>query len=265
MNEQSPILQRLFAMQDLEYRDFQSRLIPNVSDDVFIGIRTPALRKYAKELYKEAKVQRKATESRKTAGSCDTDSTGILKGQGNSLDHFLQDLPHHYFDENQLHAFIISEEKDFTRCMEQVDRFLPYVDNWATCDQLSPGVFKKNRPALVPYIRKWISSDETYTVRFAIGTLMQHFLDDAFDPEWPEVAAGVQSEEYYVKMMIAWYFATALAKQYDAVLPYLEEHRLDAWTHNKTIQKAVESYRITPEQKAYLKTLKIPARKRSRS
>ena len=264
MNEQSPILQRLFEMQDLEYRDFQSRLIPNVSDDVFIGIRTPALRKYAKELYKEAEAQRKTAVSRKTAGSCDRGSTGLLKGQGTSLDHFLQDLPHHYFDENQLNAFIISEEKDFTRCMDQVDRFLPYVDNWATCDQLSPGVFKKNRPALVPYIRKWISSGETYTVRFAIGTLMQHFLDDAFDPEWPEMAAGVQSEEYYVKMMIAWYFATALAKQYDAVLPYLEEHRFDAWTHNKTIQKAVESYRITPEQKAYLKTLKIPVRTGSR-
>jgi 3-methyladenine DNA glycosylase AlkD len=260
MHEQSPILQKLFEMQDLEYRTFQIKLIPNVSDDVFIGIRTPALRKYAKELYKEAEAQRKNAESRKTADSCGAGSTSIIKGQETFLDHFLLDLPHHYFDENQLHAFIISEKKDFTGCIEQVDRFLPYVDNWATCDQLSPGVFKKNRPALVPYIRKWISSGETYTVRFAIGTLMQHFLDDAFDPEWPEMAARVQSEEYYVKMMIAWYFATALAKQYETVLPYLEEHRLEPWTHNKTIRKAVESYRITPEQKAYLKTLKIPTR-----
>lgn len=243
MSDLSPVLQHLFEMQDTKYRDFQSKLIPNVSDDIFIGIRTPELRKYAKDLYKEEK----------------DPVTGTIQ-QGSFLEAFLNDLPHSYFDENQLHAFIISEEKDFSVCISRIEQFLPYVDNWATCDQMSPRVFKRNREALLPYIRNWISSEQTYTIRFAIGMLMQHFLDEAFDPVYPEMVASVQSEAYYVRMMAAWYFATALAKQYDSVLPYLEERRLEPWTHNKTIQKAVESYRITPEQKAYLKTLKIPLR-----
>ena len=243
MTDPSPILSRLSAMQDVQYRDFQCKLIPNVPSDLFIGIRTPDLRKYARELYKE--------EKDPAAGSIRQDSF---------LEAFLEDLPHRYFDENQLHAFVISEEKNFDVCIARIERFLPFVDNWATCDQLSPKVFKKNRDALLPCLRKWISSDHTYTVRIAIGMLMQHYLDDAFDPSYPELIASVQSEEYYVRMMIAWYFATALAKQYDAVLPFLEERRLDPWTHNRTIQKAVESYRITPEQKAYLRTLKIPGR-----
>ena len=242
MTASSPILCRLFAMQDIQYRDFQSKLIPNVSDGLFIGIRTPELRKYAKELYKQER----------------DPATGKIR-QDSVLETFLADLPHRYFDENQLHAFVISEEKDFGACIEQIERFLPYVDNWATCDQMSPRIFKKNPGPLLPYIRKWIASGQTYTVRFAIGMLMQHFLDDPFfDPSYPEMAASVQSEEYYVRMMIAWYFATALAKQYDTVLPYIENKRLEPWTHNKTIQKAVESYRITPEQKAFLKTLKVP-------
>lgn len=240
MNTSSPVIDRLFALQDIKYRDFQSKLIPNVPDEAFIGIRTPDLRKCAKELYKEEK----------------DPAAGTIR-QDSFLEAFLRDLPHRYFDENQLHAFVISEEKKFDVCIARIEQFLPYVDNWATCDQLSPGVFKKNRSALLPYIRKWILSGETYTVRFAIGMLMQHFLDDAFDPAFPEMVASVQSEEYYVRMMIAWYFATALAKQYNTVLPYLEEKRLEPWTHNKTIQKAVESYRITPEQKAYLRTLKV--------
>ena len=247
MTAPSPILSRLLAMQDVQYRDFQSKLIPNVPPDLFIGIRTPDLRKYARELYKE--------EKDPAAGSIRQDSF---------LEAFLEDLPHQYFDENQLHAFVISEEKNFDVCIARIERFLPFVDNWATCDQLSPKVFKKNRDALLPCLRKWISSDHTYTVRFAIGMLMQHYLDDAFDPSYPELIASVQSEEYYVRMMIAWYFATALAKQYDAVLPFLEERRLDPWTHNKTIQKAVESYRITPEQKTYLRSLKIPMRSSSK-
>ena len=247
MTDPSPILSRLFAMQDVKYRDFQSKLIPNVPPDLFIGIRTPDLRKYARELYKE--------EKDPAAGSIRQDSF---------LEAFLEDLPHQYFDENQLHAFVISEEKNFDVCIARIERFLPFVDNWATCDQLSPKVFKKNRDALLPCLRKWISSDHTYTVRFAIGMLMQHFLDDAFDPSFPELVGSVQSEEYYVRMMIAWYFATALAKQYDAVLPFLEERRLDPWTHNRTIQKAVESYRITPEQKTYLRSLKIPMRSSSK-
>ena len=247
MTDPSPILSRLFAMQDVQYRDFQCKLIPNVPSDLFIGIRTPELRKYARELYKE--------EKDPAAGSIRQDSF---------LEAFLEDLPHKYFDENQLHAFVISEEKNFDVCIARIERFLPFVDNWATCDQLSPKVFKKNRDALLPCLRKWISSDHTYTVRFAIGMLMQHYLDDAFDPSYPELITSVQSEEYYVRMMIAWYFATALAKQYDAVLPFLEERRLDPWTHNRTIQKAVESYRITPEQKTYLRSLKIPMRSSSK-
>ena len=247
MTAPSPMLSRLLAMQDVQYRDFQSKLIPNVPPDLFIGIRTPDLRKYARELYKE--------EKDPAAGSIRQDSF---------LEAFLEDLPHKYFDENQLHAFVISEEKNFDVCIARIERFLPFVDNWATCDQLSPKVFKKNRDALLPCLRKWISSDHTYTVRFAIGMLMQHYLDDAFDPSYPELIASVQSEEYYVRMMIAWYFATALAKQYDAVLPFLEERRLDPWTHNRTIQKAVESYRITPEQKTYLRSLKIPMRSSSK-
>ena len=152
---------------------------------------------------------------------------------------------------------MISLEKDFDKCMAEVDAFLPFIDNWATCDQLSPKAFKKEPERLLPCIRSWIKSGETYKVRFAIGMLMQHFLDERFDPKYADMVAEVRSEEYYVNMMIAWYFATALAKQYETILPYLEEKRLADWTHNKAIQKSVESYRITDEQKAYLKTLKV--------
>ena len=222
------IRDRLFAMRDEKYGEFQSKLIPTAAGEAFIGVRTPDLRKYAKELVKRDDVQQ-----------------------------FLDDLPHRYFDENQLHAFILSEMKDFDRCMAEVCRFLPYVDNWATCDQMSPKVFKKHRPELLEYIKEWLKSDHTYTIRFAIGMLMEHFLDEDFDPACPEMTARIRSDEYYINMMTAWYFATALAKQYETVLPYLENRRLDPWTHNKTIQKAVESYRITDEQKAYLKELKI--------
>ena len=218
----------LFRLRDENYRDFQAKLIPGMEPDTMIGVRTPALRAYAKELSKRPDIG---------------EFTGVM--------------PHRYFDENQLHAFILSEMKDFEECVRAVDRFLPFVDNWATCDQLSPKVFGKHRTALLPWIETWLASGETYTVRFGIGMLMQHFLDADFDPAYLEWVAALQSEEYYINMMRAWYFATALAKQYDAVLPYLEEQRFDAWTQNKTIQKAVESYRITDEQKAYLKTLKV--------
>ena len=221
------IREELFRLQDSKYREFQSKLIPNVPLDSVIGVRTPALRKYAKELAKREEI-----------------------GE------FLSDVPHRYFDENQLHAFIISQLKDFGRCMEYVRSFLPYVDNWATCDQMSPKVFGKNKGDLLEQIREWIASGDTYTVRFGIGMLMQYFLDDDFDPEHPELVAQIRSEEYYVNMMKAWYFATALAKQYEAVLPFIEGRRLDDWTHRKAIQKSVESYRITQEQKQYLKSLK---------
>ena len=225
------IKEALFASQDEQYRDFQSKLIPTVAPEAIIGVRTPAIRKLAKQFAKDDAVQE-----------------------------FLNALPHAYFDENQLHAFIIAETKDFGQCVEEVNRFLPFVDNWATCDQLSPKIFKKHRQELLPHIEKWIASDAAYTVRFAVGMLMEHFLDEEFAEKYPDMVGAVRSEEYYVNMMVAWYFATALAKQYDAVLPYIEEKRLAPWTHNKAIQKAVESRRITPEQKAYLKSLKIPKR-----
>lgn len=218
----------LFQLQDEPYRDFQGKLIPTVDPDAIIGVRTPQLRKLAKQMAKR-----------------------------DDISEFLALLPHSYFDENQLHAFIISETKDFSRCMDEVCRFLPFIDNWATCDQLSPKIFKKHRQELLTYIREWMVSDQTYTVRFAIGMLMQHFLDEDFDRTYLEYVADVRSDEYYINMMIAWYFATALAKQYDAVLPFIEEKRLDNWTHNKAIQKSIESRRITPEQKAYLKSLKV--------
>ena len=222
------IVKELFLHQDGKYREMQIRITPGRKEEDFIGVRTPELRSYAKQL-----------------------------GKREDVEEFLTALPHTYFEEDQLHAFIISEMKDYERCMEHLNAFLPYVDNWATCDQMSPKIFRKHRKELLGQIRKWMKSKETYTIRFAVGMLMEHFLDEDFDLKYPEMVAGIRSEEYYVNMMIAWYFATALAKQYDAVLPFLTEKRLEIWTHNKTIQKAVESYRITDEQKAYLKTLKI--------
>lgn len=222
------IRKKLFELQDKKYRDFQCRLIPTLESTTIIGVRTPELRRYAKELVKQKDMQ-----------------------------NFLHFLPHQYFEENQLHAFMISEIKDNKQCLEELNQFLPFVDNWATCDQLSPKVFKKNRSELIDQIKQWVCSDRTYTVRFGIGMLLEHFLDDDFDPIYLEMVSKISSEEYYIRMMIAWYFATALAKQYTKALPYIEEQKLDIWTHNKTIQKAVESRRITLEQKEYLKRLKI--------
>ena len=227
------IRQALFDLQDIKYRDFQAKLIPGTDTETMIGVRTPALRKLAKQMLKREEI-----------------------GE------FLQDLPHRYFDENQLHAFIVSGIREYGKCMEELTRFLPFVNNWATCDQMSPVVFKKHKQELLSEIGEWLGSAHTYTVRFGIGMLMQHFLDEDFDPAYPELVAGVRSEEYYVNMMIAWYFATALAKQYDAVLPYIEGRRLDPWVHNKTIQKAIESYRVSDEQKKYLRSLKMPAPKK---
>ena len=218
---------KLFALQDKAYGEFQAKLILGVPPESFIGVRTPELRKMAKEMVKEG-----------------------------GYEAFLSALPHRFFDENQLHAFIISEMKDFAQCLAETDRFLPFVDNWATCDQMSPKVFKKHRPELLEAVKRWILSDRVYTVRFAVGMLMEHFLDADFAPEYPAMVAAVRSEEYYVNMMCAWYFATALAKQWDAVIPYVEENKLDTWTHNKTIQKAVESYRITNEQKMQLRKMR---------
>ena len=218
----------LFLNQDKEYAEFQRKLIPTVDPDTVIGVRTPVLRKYAKELFKSVE---KAT--------------------------FLASLPHKYFDENQLHSFILAYEKDYNTLIERVEAFLPYVDNWATCDQLSPKAFDAHRTELLGRIKKWLCSGHTYTVRFGLCSLMRYYLDDGFLPLYLDLAANVRSDEYYIKMMQAWFFATALAKQYEYTLPYIENRALEKWTHNKAIQKAVESYRITPEQKEHLKTLKI--------
>lgn len=222
------IVTELFKMRDVDYAQFQGKLIPTVSADRVIGVRTPALRAFAKDLYKDP-----------------------------DIDEFLCATPHQYFDEDQLHAFVISLEKDFDKCIALLEEFLPFIDNWATCDQLSPKCFKKEQKKLLSYIKVWIKSNHTYTVRFAIGMLMQHYLDDGFKTEYADMVAKVRSDEYYINMMIAWYFATALAKQYESIVPYIEERRLAVWVHNKAIQKSVESYRITAEQKEYLKTLKI--------
>lgn len=222
------IRNELFKMQDTAYRDFNSKLIPTVNKESIIGVRTPELRKYAKQLAKRE-----------------------------DIEEFLHTLPHKYFDENQLHAFIVSEIKDFKNCVDKVDEFLPYIDNWATCDQLSPKVFKKYHKELITYIKEWLESDKVYTLRFGIGMLMEHFLDEDFDISYLETVSNIRSDEYYVNMMIAWYFATALAKRYESVLPFIENRRLEIWTHNKAIQKAVESLRISDEKKEYLKNLKI--------
>ena len=221
------ITEELFQLRDESYHAFHKKLIPNVPEEKIIGIRTPALRAYAKELAKEKDVAE-----------------------------FLQDLPHKYFEENQLHAFIICEQKEYEACVKELNCFLPYVDNWATCDQMSPKVFRRHHEELLEQIKIWMASDEPYTIRYGIGMLMTHFLEEDFDIQYVEMVASVKAEEYYVKMMVAWYFATALAKQYDAVVPFIENRRLEEWTHRKAIQKSVESYRITKEQKEYLKGLK---------
>lgn len=217
----------LLKLQDVSYGDFQAKLTPGIPREQFIGTRVPEVRKLAKKLMKKP-----------------------------GLTEFLQELPHNYFDENMLHALLLTEIKDYDECIAVVEAFLPYVDNWAVCDSISPKVFKKNKNRLIEKIQEWSASDETYTCRFGIKMLMAHFLDDSFRTEYLDIPASVHSEEYYVQMMIAWFFATALAKQWDETVKYIEEGRLDTWVHNKTIQKARESYRITPEQKEYLKTLK---------
>ncbi|MBQ7185094.1 MAG: DNA alkylation repair protein [Clostridia bacterium] len=221
------IRDELVLMGDEKYRAFMIPLIPSVDPETVIGIRTPELRAFAREIAR--------------------------RGDARA---FLDDLPHRYFEEDQLHAFIVSGIKDYETCVEEVCRFLPRVNNWATCDQMNPKVFKKHRPELLERIRIWLASGETYTVRFALGMLMQHFLDGDFDPVYLEMAADVRSEEYYVRMMAAWYFATALAKQYDAALPYMLPGRLEEWTRRKAIRKALESRRIPEERKDRLKSLR---------
>lgn len=214
----------LFSFRDLSYRDFQSKLMPTVDPNTVIGVRMPDLRKLAKKI-------------------------GIEKT-------FLRSLPHNYYEENNLHALMIMQISDYSDAISAVNSFLPYVDNWATCDLLAPKIFEKSKEKLLPEIKNWIESNHPYTVRFGIGMLMRHFLDGDFSVEYPNMIVAIESDEYYVNMMIGWYFATALAKQYNAILPYLEDHRLPKIPHNMAIRKAIESYRITAQQKAYLVTLK---------
>ncbi len=221
------IREELFALSDPKYRAFHASLVPTIDPDLIIGVRMPDLRAFAKKLH--------GTD----------DEAGFLKA-----------LPHKYYDENTLHGILISMIRDAGECIDALDAFLPYVDNWATCDVISPKSFKKHTPRLLAKVREWLDSGRTYTIRFGIGTLMSYYLDEAFSPEYPEWVAAVRSDEYYVRMMAAWYFATALAKQPEAVLPYLTEHRLDPDVHNKTIRKACESYRIPDEMKDRLKKLK---------
>ncbi len=226
------VVDLLFSKQDIKYRDFQAPLFPNVDKERIIGVRTPALKSLAKELF-----------NTETANS------------------FIETLPHRYFDENQLHAFLISLIKDYQTCLKEVDRFLPYVDNWGTCDQLNPKVFAKHKDELIISIKKWLKSEHTYTKRFAIGMLMRHFLNDDYKEEYLDWVADIKSEEYYINMMIAWFFATACINHFDSVVFYLTERRLTSWVHNKTIQKAIESYRISDNQKAYLNSLKLTGKK----
>ena len=228
--KQAAIQRRLLSMQDVQYKDFNSKLIPSVDPKLMIGIRTPLLRKFAKELFK--------TEPEQTAA-------------------FMHDLPHRYFEENNLHAFLIENIKDFNEAMDETERFLPFIDNWATCDSFSPSIFKKYPDTVYQKILTWIQSSHTYTVRYAIGLLLSNYLDERFKPEMLELVSAVKSEEYYINMMIAWYFSFALIKQYDAALPYIKKQTLAPFTHNKTIQKAVESSRIPAEIKDYLRTLKV--------
>lgn len=218
---------RLIELKDDAYRQFQVKLVPNISAATILGVRTPQLRKLAKEVY-----------------------------ESDDRDAFLADLPHQYYEENLIHFFMLAMIKDFDRCVQMVEAFLPYVDCWPVSDQASPKAFKRNHQKVLPYIKKWISSEHVYTARFGIRMLMNEFLGEDFKEEYLALAASKKSEDYYLKMMIAWYFATALAKRYDESVKYLENRTLDEWVHRKAIQKAVESYRVTDEHKAYLKSLR---------
>ncbi|MBR3056939.1 MAG: DNA alkylation repair protein [Clostridiales bacterium] len=221
------IVERLKALQDNKYREFQSKLVPNIDAKTILGVRTPDMRAIAKEYFGTAEA-----------------------------DMFLKKLPHKYYEENLVHFFIISMIKDFHECVKEVEKFLPYIDCWPVCDQSTPKSFKKNHEKLIPLIKKWIGSDHVYTSRFGMRMLMNEFLGEDFKEEYLEWVASKTSEDYYLKMMVAWYFATALAKQYDAAVVYIEKRRLDPWTHNKAIQKAIESYRVSDEHKAHLRACK---------
>lgn len=221
------IVSLLRQRADEGYRAFHMRLVPNVEPARILGVRVPEVRALARSL----------------AGTPEAET-------------FLRELPHEYYEENNLHAFLLERERDYGALIEGLNRFLPFVDNWATCDSLSPALFKKHPDGLPEQALQWMQSDQTYTVRFGIGVLMRYYLDEGFRPEYAERVTAVRSEEYYVRMMVAWYFATALAAREEDVLPYLTGRRLDPWTHRKAIRKAIESNRITPERKQFLRTLR---------
>lgn len=218
---------RLNEVRDEAYREFQIRLVPNVPPETVVGVRTPEMRRIAKDVFTSA-----------------------------DRDAFLNDLPHKYYEENLIHFFVLSIIRDFDECVRRVEAFLPYVDCWPVSDQATPKAFRKNHEKLLPYIRKWIASEHVYTARFGIRMLMNEFLDADFKEEYLSLVAAKQGEDYYLRMMVAWYFATALAKRYDETVPYLEARRLDEWTHRKTIQKAIESFRVTDAHKEYLRSLR---------
>lgn len=222
------IQSKLFDLQDIKYRDFHAKLMPTVNKEKIIGVRIPVLRSFAKEFGKTKEARM-----------------------------FLQVLPHSYYEENNLHGLLLEQIKDYEKCLQELERFLPFIDNWATCDLLAVRTVKKHLDVFIEEVYRWIQSQHTYTIRFGIGMLMRYYLDENFQMEYPEKVMQICSKEYYVNMMRAWYFATALAKQPDAALPWLTERRLDVWTHNKTIQNAVESFRIPPEMKQQLRELRI--------
>ena len=221
------IKEDLFSLKDEQYQEFQSSLIPTIPKDTVIGVRTPILRKYAKDMSNEVR------------------------------DSFMHELPHQYYEENILHAICLSEVKDYNLFIKEIERFLPYIDNWAVCDIIKPKVVQKDKKDFNQYIKKWINSNEVYTIRYGVDMLMTYYLDEDYRKTYLKYPLKVKSSDYYVKMVVAWYYATALAKHYDDTIVILEEKKLSKWVHNKTIQKAIESYRITLEQKEYLKSLKI--------
>ena len=225
------ITTQLFIMQDNEYKEFHGRLMPTVNPDTILGIRVPILRKFSNQLAKSLSKEK--------------------------LLEFMNELPHKYYEENNIHAFLIEKIKDFDECIVALEKFLPFVDNWATCDMMNPKILKKNTQQLFCKIKEWIASPHVYTIRYGIGMLMRYFLDDNFKTEYLDMVAAVKFDEYYVNMMKAWFFATALAKQYEATLPYIKEKRLDNWSHNKAIQKSIESFRVPKEHKEELKRYKI--------
>lgn len=224
----TPIQKQLFELQDLGYKEFHSKLMPTVCKDKIIGVRVPQLRKFAKELNKS----------------------------GLKVD-FLNTLPHKYYEEDNLHAFLIEQIKNFDECIFALDNFLLFIDNWATCDMMTPKVLAENPDLLYEKIQEWAKSEHTYTVRFAVVTLMKFFMGERLDKKHLKLLLRIKSDEYYINMAVAWYLATALSSRWDLVIPYIENKKFDKWIHNKAIQKSIESYRITKEQKEYLKTLKI--------